>query len=108
MTSRTQPQYPTAQIIERCSCITLDELLDRGGSRFNPMFKRLTRLISNAIAHDCGAHLLEWPDGTLVLVVSQRASEFSQLPQEVIAAAYQYSISGSGLIYRDNTRSEHE
>jgi hypothetical protein len=101
MTSRTLSQYTHPQIIDRCACITLDDLLSRGANARNPMFKRLASFINNAIAYDCGAHLLEWPDGSLVLVLSQRAREFSQLPPDTIAAAYRYALRGGGLIYRD-------
>lgn len=101
MTSRTQSQYTPTQIIERCACITLDDLLSRGANARNPMFKRLASFINSAIAYDCGAHLLEWSDGSLVLVISQCAREFSQLSPETITAAYRYALRGGGLIYRD-------
>jgi hypothetical protein len=101
MTSRTLSHYTPTQIIERCACITLDDLLSRGANARNPMFKRLASFINNAIAYDCGAHLLEWPDGSLVLVISQRAPEFSQLSSDTITAAYRYALRGGGLIYRD-------
>jgi hypothetical protein len=101
MTSRTQAQYTPIQIIERCACITLDDLLSRGANARNPLFKRLGGFINNATAYDCGAHLLEWPDGSLVLVISTHARDFKQLPADVIAAAYQYTNRGCGLIYRD-------
>lgn len=101
MTSRTNPQYTNAHIIERCACITLDDLLSRGANALNPMFKRLASFINNAIAYDCGAHLLEWPDGSLVLVISHGAREFSQLSPDTITAAYGYALRGGGLIYRD-------
>lgn len=101
MTSRTQAQYTPTQIIERCACITLDDLLSRGANARNPMFKRLAGVMNTAIVYDCGAHLLEWPDGSLVLVLSQRAREFSQLSPETITAAYRYTVRGAGLIYRD-------
>lgn len=101
MTSRTQAQYTHPQIIERCACITLDDLLSRGANARNPMFKRLAGLINNATAYDCGAHLLEWNDGTLVMVISHNAREFSQLSPDTITAAYGYAVRGCGLIYRD-------
>ncbi len=101
MTSRTQAQYTPTHIIERCACITLDDLLSRGANALNPMFKRLASFINNATAYDCGAHLLEWPDGSLVLVISQHAHEFSQLSPGTITAAYRYAVRGCGLIYRD-------
>lgn len=101
MTSRTLSHYTTAQIIERCACITLDDLLSRGANARNPMFKRLAGVMNTAIVYDCGVHLLEWPDGSLVLVLSQRAREFSQLPPDTITAAYGYALRGGGLIYRD-------
>ncbi|WP_039912404.1 hypothetical protein [Cellvibrio mixtus] len=101
MTSRTDPQYTPNQIIERCTCITLDDLLSRGANSRNPMFKRLASFINNATAYDCGAHLLEWPDGSLVLVISHSAREFAQLSPDTITAAYHYAVRGGGLIYRD-------
>jgi hypothetical protein len=101
MTSRTLPQYTHPQIIERCACITLDDLLSRGANARNPMFKRLGSFINNAIAYDCGAHLLEWPDSSLVLVISHHARKFSQLSPDTITAAYHYAVRGCGLIYRD-------
>lgn len=101
MTSRTQTQYTPSQIIERCACITLDDLLSRGANARNPIFKRLASLIDNATAYDCGAYLLEWPDGSLVLVISHHAREFSQLSPDTITAAYSYAVRGCGLIYRD-------
>lgn len=101
MTSRTHPKYTPTQIIDRCTCITLDDLLSRGANARNPMFKRLTSFINNATAYDCGAHLLEWPDGCLVLVISHSAREFSQLSPDTISAAYHYAVRGCGLIYRD-------
>ena len=101
MTSRTPAQYTHPQIIERCACITLDDLLSRGANARNPIFKRLASLINNATAYDCGAHLLEWPDGSLVLVISHNAREFSQLSPDTITAAYSYAVRGCGLIYRD-------
>lgn len=101
MTSRTQAQYTPTQIIERCACITLDDLLSRGANARNPMFKRLASFINNATAYDCGAHLLEWPDGSLVLVISHSARGFSQLSPDTITAAYRYTLRGGGLIYRD-------
>ena len=101
MTSRTQSHYAPTQIIERCACITLDDLLSRGANALNPMFKRLAGYINTAMVYDCGAHLLEWPDGSLVLVLSQRAREFSQLPPDTITAAYRYALRGGGLVYRD-------
>lgn len=102
MTSRTNSQYTPSQIIERCTCITLDDLLSRGENARNPLFKRLASFINNATAYDCGAHLLEWPDGSLVLVTSQHAREFSQLSAGAIIAAYGYVQRGCGLIYRDH------
>lgn len=101
MTSRTQAQYTHPQIIERCACITLDDLLSRGANARNPMFKRLAGLINNVTAYDCGAHLLEWPDGSLVLVISHNAREFSQLSPDAVTSAYHYAVRGCGLIYRD-------
>ncbi len=101
MTSRTHAQYTQTHIIERCACITLDDLLSRGANARNPMFKRLASFMQSATAHDCGAHLLEWPDGSLVLVISHSAREFSQLSPETITAAYRYTVRGAGLIYRD-------
>lgn len=101
MTSRSLSYYTPTQIIERCACITLDDLLSRGANARNPMFKRLSNFINNAIAYDCGAHLLEWPDGSLVLVISHTAREFSQLSADTITAAYNYVLRGCGLIYRD-------
>jgi hypothetical protein len=101
MTSRTHPQYAHTHIIERCACITLDDLLSRSANAHNPLFKRLASFMHNATAYDCGAHLLEWPDGSLVLVISHRAREFSQLSPDTITAAYRYALRGGGLIYRD-------
>ncbi|WP_049629097.1 hypothetical protein [Cellvibrio sp. pealriver] len=101
MTSRTHAQYTQTQIIERCACITLDDLLSRGANALNPMFKRLASFMQSAAAYDCGAHLLEWPDGSLVLVISHNARDFSQLSPETITAAYSYTVRGCGLIYRD-------
>ena len=101
MTSRTHPQYTPSQVIERCTCITLDDLLSRGANALNPLFKRLASFMRSAAAYDCGAHLLEWPDGSLVLVISQSAREFAQLSPEAITAAYRYAVRGCGLIYRD-------
>ena len=101
MTSRTYFHYPDRQAVELCSCIALDDLLARGANAQNLIFKSLSGSTHNAKAHDCGAHLLEWPDGSLVLVISQRAREFSQLSPDTIIAAYRYALSGGGLIYRD-------
>ncbi len=101
MTSRTHPQYTSTQIIERCACITLDDLLSRGANARNPLFKRLAGVLQSAATYDCGAYLLEWPDGSLVLVISQSAGEFAQLLPEAITAAYHYAARGAGLIYRD-------
>lgn len=107
MTSRTQSHYTPTQIIERCACITLDDLLSRGANARNPMFKRLASFINNATAYDCGAHLLEWPDGSLVLVISHGAREFFQLSPDTITAAYSYAVRGCGLIYRDAGGASH-
>ena len=101
MTSRTNSHYIPSQSIDRCTCITLDDLLSRGENALNPMFKRLSSFINNAIVYECGAHLLEWPDGSLVLVISHSAREFSQLSPDTIIAAYRYAVRGCGLIYRD-------
>jgi hypothetical protein len=101
MASRTQPHYTQNQIIERCACITLDDLLSRGASVINPMLKHLASFINSATAYNCGAHLLEWPDGSLVLVISPRAREFAQLSPDTITAAYRYAFCGYGLVYRD-------
>lgn len=102
MTSRTHPQYSQNQIIERCTCITLDDLLSRDPNAFRQIFKRLASFIKNATAYDCGAHLLEWPDGSLVIVISNQAREFSQLSTGTIVAAYSYALRGCGIIYRDH------
>lgn len=107
MTSRTLSHYTTTQIIERCACITLDDLLSRFANARNPVFKRLVSLINRATAYDCGAHLLEWPDGSLVLVISHSASEFSQLSPDTITAAYRYAVCGCGLIYLDAVGAAH-
>ncbi|MDR7092099.1 hypothetical protein [Cellvibrio fibrivorans] len=107
MTSRTLSHYTPTQIIERCACITLDDLLSRGANARNPMFKRLASFINNATAYDCGAHLLEWPDGSLVLVISHAAHNFSQLSPDTIIAAYGYVGRGCGLIYRDSWGAGH-
>lgn len=107
MTFRTLSHYTHPQIIERCACITLDDLLSRGANARNPMFKRLASFINNATAYDCGAHLLEWPDGTLVLIISHSAREFSQLSPGTIAAAYSYTVRGCGLIFRDAGGASH-
>lgn len=101
MTSRTQSHYTPSEIIDRCARITLDDFLLRGSNACNPMFKHLAGFVYSAVAYDCGAHLLEWPDGTLVLVISRRAFEFSQLTTETITAAYSWAVNGHGLIYRD-------
>jgi hypothetical protein len=71
------------------------------------MFKRLASFMQSATAYDCGAHLLEWPDGSLVLVISQSARDFSQLSPETITAAYRYTVRGCGLIYRDAGGASH-
>lgn len=107
MTSRTHPQYTANQIIERCTCISLDEFLSRGTNASNPAFKRLSGFKNTAAVYDCGAHLLEWADGTLVFVISRHAQEFSQLSVDTIEAAYHYAICGNGLIYRDPERGKH-
>jgi|GEM_PF-1499973 len=107
MTSRTRPQYTPTQIIDRCACITLDDLLSLGANAHNPMFKRLASFINNATAYDCGAHLLEWPDASLVLVISHNARDFSQLSPDTIIAAYRYAVRGCGFIYRDAEGAAH-
>jgi hypothetical protein len=101
MTSRTYSPYTDRQALELCACITLDELLARGTNAQNPIFKNLAGFIHNAKAHDCGAHLLEWLDGSLVLVISATAREYSELSRHAVAAAYRYAASGQGLIFRN-------
>lgn len=100
MTSRTYPKYPPSQIIERCACITLDELLSRGVNARDPLIKRLASRIQDATAGDCGAHLLEWPDGPWVQVISHSAREFLQLSPDTITAAYRSALAGCE-VYRD-------
>lgn len=101
MTTRTHPQYTPNQVLERCACITLDDLLERGTHPHNPIFKSLASATYSAKAHDCAAFLLEWPCGVLVLVVSQKNREFSQLSAQIIQAAYQHSANNLGLIFRE-------
>lgn len=101
MTSRTLSHYSDRQAVELCSCISLDDLLARGANTQNPIFKNLAGLIHSAKAHDCSAQLLEWPDGSLVLVISARARQFAELSPRTIAAAYRHTASDSGLIFRD-------
>jgi hypothetical protein len=100
MTSRTLSHYSDRQAVEICSCITLDDLLARGNNAQNPLFKNLSGFIHNAKAHDCGAHLLEWPDGSLVLVISASPGEFAMLSADVVAGAYRHAVNNCGLIYR--------
>lgn len=108
MTSRTLSHYSDRQAVELCSCITLDELLARGANSQNTTFTNLAGFIQNAKAYDCGAHLLEWPDGSLVLVISARARKLAELPPHTIAAAYRHAASDRGLIFRDREGASHE
>lgn len=100
MTYRTHPQYTSSQIIERCARITLDDLLFRGVNARDPLIKRLASHIQDATTDDCSAYLLEWPDGSLVLVISRSAREFSQLSPDTIIAAYRSALDGCE-VYRD-------
>lgn len=108
MTSRTYSHYTDKQAMVLCACITLDDLVARGANTQNPVLKSLSQSIHNAKAHDCGAHLLEWPDGSLVLVISASARECSELSHHAITAAYRYVVSGRGLIFRAREGVNHE
>lgn len=108
MTFRTLSHYSDRQAVDLFSCITLDDLLARGANAQNPIFQNLAGFIRSAKAYDCGAHLLEWPDGSLVLVMSARARQFVDLPPHTIAAAYRHAASDRGLIFRDCEGASHE
>lgn len=101
MTSRSHPQYTPTQVIERCACITLDDLAARNQPALIPLVVHLRSAMRSAAAYECGAHLLEWPDGNLVLVVSQAVRDYHRLSRSTILASYRWAVGGCGLVYRD-------
>lgn len=97
MVSRTSAQYTPNEVIQKCSHITLDDLLLRD----NPpkdLIPRISLCMQRADAYECGTHLLEWPDGCLVLVIT-KAKEFSKLRSEIVVDAYRKAFEGE-LFYR--------
>jgi hypothetical protein len=103
MASRVNPQYTPEQIIQKCSCITLDDLLNRDNTPRSLVFQ-LSIYVRSAEAYECSAHLLEWPDGCLVLVIT-KIKEFEKLKSKILMAAYRNACEG-GLVYRDDFKND--
>lgn len=102
MTSpRTYFRYPPTQIIERCDCITMDDLYSCGADACDPRLKDLPSAINIAAYNKHGAHLLKWPDDTLALIVSPCVLELSQLSPAKIIRAYHYVLDFDTRIYFD-------
>ena len=98
---RTYFRYPPTQIIERCACITMDDLFSRGADACDPRLKDLPNAINSAAYNKHGTHLLKWPDDTLALIVSPCALELSQLYPAKIIRAYHYVLDFDTPIYFD-------
>lgn len=94
-------RYTPTQIIERCACITMDDLFFRGADACDPKLKDLPSAIHIAAYNKHGAHLLEWSDSTIALIVSPCALELSQLYPATIIRAYHYVLDFDKRIYFD-------
>lgn len=102
MTARAFAQYPDYKILEHCRCITLDDLSGRSAPCTQQKIKQLSGVIKSAAAHDCHAHLLEWPDGVLSCVLSATISNPHHLQPSEIIAAYRNASELNNLVHRPN------
>ncbi len=101
MTSRTLSHYTPTQIIERCACITLDDLLNRGAAITECRIETLSNALKTATAHECAVHLMEWPDGVLACIVSAGVKSFLDVSPAAKIAAYRKAVACGDVVYRD-------
>lgn len=101
MTARTFAQYPDYKILEHCRCITLDDLLSRSAVKKENRVKALTNALKTATAHDCAAHLVEWPDGVLACIVSRGVKSFFDVSPAAKIGAYRNAVAYGDVVYRE-------
>jgi hypothetical protein len=99
MTSRTYPQYSPAQILQRCSCITLDDLLARVYDRNSFPVKTIVGAIEIAEANNGTGLLLEWPDGALACLIYRGKRCFAEITDLIKIEAYKGASYNGGVIF---------
>lgn len=101
---RALPCYTPKQAAERCKSITLDEISGRA-TPHNPalvaIISQFKKLIAQTEANGQSAHLIEWDDGTLVLIISMGVKNPSELTCYTLAAAYSHSVKTGEFSYFD-------
>jgi hypothetical protein len=101
MTARTFAQYPDHKILEHCRCITLDDLLIRGAAITDSRIKTLSNALKTASAHECTAHLMEWPDGVLACIVSSGTKSLLDVTPAAKITAYRKAVACGDVVFRN-------
>lgn len=99
MASRAYSQYSSVQILQRCSCITLDDLLARVYDRNSFPVKTIVGAIEIAEANNGTGLLLEWPDGALACVIYRGKQHFAQVTDLIKIQAYKGASYNGGVIF---------
>lgn len=101
---RALPCYTPKQAGERCKSITIQELSARikphDQSAIN-LLAQFKKLIAQTEAKAQCAHLIEWDDGLMVLIVSPRARNPGELTCYTLAAAYSHAVKSGEFFYYD-------
>lgn len=101
---RALPCYTPKQAAVRCKSITLDEISGRA-TPHNPalvaILSQFKKLIAQTEANGQSAHLIEWDDGLLVLIISPYAKNPSELTCYTLSAAYCHAAKTGDVFYID-------
>jgi hypothetical protein len=101
---RAFPSYTPEQAAVHCRKISLAEFNervkthDRSASRSLARFKRL---IAQSEAFGQSAHLIEWDDGIMVLILTPAAKTADDLTCFTLSAAYCYAVSSGDFFFID-------
>lgn len=99
MASRTYLQYSPVQVLQRCSCITLDDLLARVYDRNSSPIKTIMGAIEIAEANNGTGLLLEWPDGALACLIYRGKRCFAEVTDSIKIEAYKGASYTGGVIF---------
>lgn len=101
---RAFAQYTPTQAAVRCREITLAEFSERVLTHQHASPSAITRF-KNLIAQTeaCGqsAHLVEWDDGLIVLILSPYPKNSGELTCYTLSAAYCYAVSTGDFFFID-------
>lgn len=99
MALRTYSQYSPTQILQRCSCITLDNLLARVYDKNSFPVRAVEGAIKVAEANNGTAILLEWPDGALACLIYRGKVHFAHVTDSIKIEAYRSASIAGGVIF---------